>query len=114
VRSIDVVELVQLGLGGQPQPVQEVDDLLVRAPFGELLDRIADVPEPAVRAVDVRDARFRGDDLAKALLGHRRLPRRAGRRVPATILAETEPIAPVGTRDVRLHLEHWRRAWRTG
>src|ERR671936_198627 len=57
--------------------VQEVDDLLERGVLGQVLDRIPDVPQAAVRPVDVGDLCLGGDDLAESLVGHARLLRGA-------------------------------------
>ena len=52
--------LVELRAVGQVAVEQEIGDLEVRRPLGELLDRVAAVAEHAVGAVEVGDRRLRG------------------------------------------------------
>ncbi len=69
----EVGERVQLRLGRQSQLVEQVDDLLVRGPAGQVVDVVADVPEPPGLPVDVGQPRLGCHDLAKASVGHRTL-----------------------------------------
>ena len=62
-------QLVQLFVRGEPQVVQEVGDLLERRVLGQVVDRVADVPELAELAVDVRDRGLRRYDFFQAFPG---------------------------------------------
>ena len=66
----ETVELLELVPGRELEVVEKVDGLFEGGVPREVADVVAHVPEPAGIAVDVRDLRLGGHDVAKALLGH--------------------------------------------
>ncbi|MPM66873.1 hypothetical protein SDC9_113785 [bioreactor metagenome] len=89
---VDVVlPLVQLGAGREFPVDQEVGDLEVAAPLGELLDRVAAVVEDALVTVDVGDRGMAGGRVEHAgVEGHQAMA--VGVADPEQILRPQRPL----------------------